>query len=69
MSKERRERQQRLEAMRREVERQNEEWRRLKADLARLGEICFRVPSELLEELADGPAMGVGTVNINAVRA
>ena len=61
-------RQERLEAMRREVERQNEEWRRVKAQLARLGEIQLLVPREWLEELEGGPAQGVGTVNINAVR-
>jgi hypothetical protein len=60
--------QERLAAMRREVERQNDEWARVKAELVRFGEIQFRVPAEVLEELEEGPAKGVGTVNINAVR-
>ena len=62
------ERQERLEAMRREVERQNDEWQRVKAELVRFGEIHFQVPGEVLEDLESGPAKGVGTVNINAVR-
>jgi hypothetical protein len=63
------ERQERLEAMRREVERQNEEWQRVKAELIRFGEVYLQVPPEVLEVLEDKPAQGVGTVDINAVRA
>jgi hypothetical protein len=56
-----------LEAIRRELARQHEQWQRAQGQLAQLGDVQIRVPVELLEEI-EGSAAHVGTVNVNAVR-
>jgi hypothetical protein len=60
-------RNERLEAMRREVARMNEEWARTKAQLAAMGDVQLRVPQALAERIEATSARG--TVDINAVRA
>ncbi len=43
--------QQRLEAIKRELDVQNEAWERMKLALSRLGDACLDVPCEPLEAL------------------
>ena len=43
----------RLDAIRRELERQNEEWERIKAQLTQLGDVEIRVPLDALEQLGE----------------
>jgi hypothetical protein len=43
--------QEQLEAMKRELEAQDEAWQRAKETLARLGDVRIAVPRELLEEI------------------
>jgi len=63
-----RERHERLAAMRRELEKQNEEWRLIKAALAQLGDGEIAVPTRLLEKLERHAVIASPNVNINAVR-
>lgn len=56
---------QRLEAIKRQLEAQNEAWERMKATLLALGDTCFEVPSESLEALdqiskVSAPVVGAG---------
>jgi hypothetical protein len=59
-------RNERLEAMRREVARLNDEWERVKARLATMGDVQLRLPQALAERIEASRAQG--TVDINAVR-
>ena len=43
----------RLDAIRRELERQNEEWERIKAQLTQLGDVELRIPLDALELLGE----------------
>jgi len=54
--------------MRRELEKQNEEWRLIKAALAQLGDGEIAVPTRLLEKLERHAVIASPNVNINAVR-
>ena len=55
----------RLDAIRRELERQNEEWERIKDAVARLGDVEIAVPREVLAQLVEpatetaAPVVGV----------
>jgi hypothetical protein len=58
-------RSERLEAIRRELEKQDETWQRAQAAAARLGDVEIAVPREVLEQVVGSthepaaPAMGV----------
>jgi len=43
--------QEQLEAVKQELERQNEAWARTKEALAQLGDVRFAVPAEVIEQL------------------
>jgi hypothetical protein len=59
------ERSEQLEAIRRELEKQDEAWKRLQAVAARLGDVEIEVPREVLEKVVGpthepaAPMMGV----------
>jgi hypothetical protein len=60
--------QERLDAIRRELEAQDQTWRRAKESLARLGDLPIPVPREVLEQL-EAPVAPTAAPPVGGVRA
>jgi hypothetical protein len=62
-------REERLEAIRRELQNQNEAWRRASEALSRAGDIIIAVPGEMLEALGAPPPATAALPGASGIRA